>query len=61
MADKARKSSVMSDSRYYDGFDMDEYNKFREIIFKIKLKEDEYKLLLKEKENKGNIIPYLFK
>ena len=34
----------MSDSRYYDGFDMDEYNKFREIIFKIKLKEDEYKL-----------------
>ena len=55
MTDKARKSSVMSDSEYYDGFDLDEYNKSREIIFKIKLKEDEYKLLLKEKKNKGNI------
>ena len=61
MTDKARKSSVMSDSEYYDGFDLDEYNKSREIIFKIKLKEDEYKLLLKEKKNKGNISPYLFK
>ena len=57
MTDKARKSSVMSDSEYYDGFDLDEYNKSREIIFKIKLKEDEYKLLLKEKKNKGNISP----
>ena len=61
MSDKARKSSVMSDSEYFDGFDMDEYNKSREIIFKIKLKEDEYKLLMKEKKNKGNISPYLFK
>ena len=61
MTDKARKCSVMSDSEYYDGFDLDEYNKSREIIFKIKLKEDEYKLLLKEKKNKGNISPYLFK
>ena len=61
MTDKARKSSVMSDSECYDGFDLDEYNKSREIIFKIKLKEDEYKLLLKEKKNKGNISPYLFK
>ena len=61
MTDKARKSSVMSDSEYYDGFDLDEYNKSREIIFKIKLKEDEYKLLLKEKKNNGNISPYLFK
>ena len=61
MTDKARKSSVMSDSEYYDGFDLDEYNKSREIIFKIKLKEDEYKLLLKEKKNKGNNSPYLFK
>ena len=61
MTDKARKSSVMSDSEYYDGFDLDEYNKSREIIFKIKLKEDEYKLLMKKKKNKGNISPYLFK
>ena len=61
MTDKARKSSVMSDSEYFDGFDIDEYNKSREIIFKIKLKEDEYKLLMKEKKNKGNISPYLFK
>ena len=58
--EKARKSSVMSDSDYMD-FDFDEYNKSREIIFKIKLKEDEYKLLLKEKKNKGHVSPYLFK
>ena len=58
--EKARKSSVMSDSDNMD-FDFDEYNKSREIIFKIKLKEDEYKLLLKEKKNKGHVSPYLFK
>jgi hypothetical protein len=58
--EKARKSSVMIDSENMD-FDFDEYNKSREIIFKIKLKEDEYKLLLKEKKNKGHISPYLFK
>ena len=58
--EKARKSSVMSDSDNMD-FDFDEYNKSREIIFKIKLKEDEYKLLLKEKKNKGHLSPYLFK
>ena len=58
--EKARKSSVMSDSDNMD-FDFDEYNKSREIIFKIKLKEDEYKLLLKEKKNKGHASPYLFK
>ena len=58
--EKARKSSVMSESENMD-FDFDEYNKSREIIFKIKLKEDEYKLLLKEKKNKGHLSPYLFK
>ena len=58
--EKARKSSVMSDNENMD-FDFDEYNKSREIIFKIKLKEDEYKLLLKEKKNKGHLSPYLFK
>ena len=58
--EKARKSSVMSDSDNMD-FDFDEYNKSREIIFKIKLKEDEYKLLMKEKKNKGHVSPYLFK
>ena len=58
--EKARKSSVMSDSDNMD-FDFDEYNKSREIIFKIKLKEDEYKLLLKEKKNKGHVSPYLIK
>ncbi len=58
--EKARKSSVMIDSDNMD-FDFDEYNKSREIIFKIKLKEDEYKLLLKEKKNKGHVSPYLFK
>ena len=50
----------MCDSDNMD-FDFDEYNKSREIIFKIKLKEDEYKLLLKEKKNKGHVSPYLFK
>jgi len=58
--EKARKSSVMIDNENMD-FDFDEYNKSREIIFKIKLKEDEYKLLLKEKKNKGHLSPYLFK
>ena len=52
-----KKSSVISESE----LDFDDYSKCREIIFKIKLSQDEYKLLLKEKKNKGHISPYLFK
>ena len=52
-----KKSSVITESE----FDFDDYSKCREIIFKIKLSPDEYKLLLKEKKNKGPISPYLFK
>ena len=60
MTEKARKSSVMTESENYD-IDFDEYNKSREIIFKIKLNQNEYNLLLKEKKNKGHVSPYLFK
>ena len=42
-------------------FENDEYSKFKEIVFKIKLNQEEYKAFLKEKKNKGNIAPYLFK
>ena len=42
-------------------FENDEYSKFKEIVFKIKLNQEEYKAFLKEKKNKGNISPYLFK
>jgi hypothetical protein len=52
-----KKSSVITESE----IDFDDYSKCREIIFKIKLTQDEFKLLLKEKKNKGHISPYLFK
>ena len=42
-------------------FENDEYSKFKEIVFKIKLNQEEYNTFLKEKKNKGNISPYLFK
>ena len=58
--EKAKKSSIINESEI-DGFDFDDYSKCREIIFKIKLSQDEYKLLLKEKKNKGHLSPYLFK
>ena len=58
--ERGRKSSVLIESDV-DGLDFDDYSKCREIIFKIKLNQDEYKLLLKEKKNKGHISPYLFK
>ena len=53
-----KKSSVITESE----IDYEDYSKCREIIFKIKLSQDEYKLLLKEKKNnKGPLSPYLFK
>ena len=58
--ERGRKSISVIESDA-DGLDFDDYNKCREIIFKIKLNQDEYKLLLKEKKNKGHLSPYLFK
>ena len=53
-----KKSSVITESE----IDYEDYSKCREIIFKIKLSQDEYKLLLKEKKNnKGTLSSYLFK
>ena len=53
-----KKSSVITESE----IDYEDYSKCREIIFKIKLSQEEYKLLLKEKKNnKGPLSPYLFK
>ncbi len=58
---RASMAKFIKDSENTGGFDYDDYSKCREIIFKIKLNPDEYKLLLKEKKNKGKVSPYLFK
>ena len=58
--DRSKKSGGMRDENF-DKRNFDDYSKFREIVFKIKLNQDEYKLLLKEKKNKGGISPNLFK
>ena len=57
----SRRSGNIKDGENFDKLDNDEYARFREIVFKIKLNQDEYKILLKEKKNKGHISPYLFK
>ena len=57
----SRRSGNLKDGENFDKLDNDEYARFREIVFKIKLNQDEYKILLKEKKNKGHISPYLFK
>ena len=62
--ERGKRSSMarfVKDSENTGGFNYDDYSKCREIIFKIKLNPDEYKLLLKEKKNKGKVSPYLFK
>ena len=56
--DRSRRSGGMREG---DNLDNDEYSKYREIVFKIKLNQDEYKNLLKEKKNKGHSSPYIFK
>ena len=56
-----RRSGNLKDGENFDKLENDEYSRFREIVFKIKLNQDEYKILLKEKKNKGHISPYLFK
>ena len=57
----SRRSGNLKDGENFDKLDNDEYARFREIVFKIKLNQDEYKILLKEKKNKGHISPNLFK
>ena len=58
---RASMARFVKDSENTGGFDYDDYSKCREIIFKIKLNPDEFKLLQKEKKNKGKVSPYLFK
>jgi hypothetical protein len=62
--ERGKRSSManfVKDSENTGGYDYDDYSKCREIIFKIKLNPDEYKLLAKEKKNKGKVSPLLFK
>ena len=59
---RASMARFVKDSDNTGGFDYDDFSKCREIIFKIKLNPDEYKLLLKEKKNKGGkVSSFLFK
>ena len=59
--ERSRMAGGKKEGENLDKMNMDDYSKFKEIIFKIKLNQDEFKLLMKEKKNKGNISPYLFK
>ena len=59
--DRSRKGAGMREYENIDKRNFDDYSKFKEIVFKIKLSQDEFKLLLKEKKNKGGISPNLFK
>ena len=62
--ERGKRSSManfVKDSENTGGYDYDDYSKCREIIFKIKLNPDEYKLLTKEKKNKGKVSSLLFK
>ena len=62
--ERGKRSSManfVKDSENTGGYDYDDYSKCREIVFKIKLNPDEYKLLTKEKKNKGKVSPLLFK
>ena len=58
---RASMARFVKDSENTGGYDYDDFSKCREIIFKIKLNPDEYKLLQKEKKNKGKLSPFLFK
>ena len=58
---RASMARFVKDSENTGGFDYSDYTKCKEIIFKIKLNPDEYKLLTKEKKNKGKVSSYLFK
>ena len=58
---RASMFNFIKDSENTGGYDYEDYTKCKEIIFKIKLNPNEYKMLLKEKKNKGKLSPYLFK
>ena len=58
---RASMAKFLKDSENTGGYNYEDYSKCREIIFKIKLNPEEYKLLLKEKKNKGKVSPNLFK
>ena len=58
---RASMAKFVKDSENTGSFNYEDYSKCREIIFKIKLNPEEYKLLLKEKKNKGKLSPNLFK
>ena len=47
---RASMANFVKDSENTGGFEYDDYSKCREIIFKIKLNRDEYKLLTKQKK-----------
>ena len=59
--DRSRKGAGMREYENIDKRNFDDYSKFKEIVFKIKLSQDEFKLLLKEKKNKGGLSLNLFK
>ena len=59
--DRNRRNGGMKEGDNFDVGEFDDYSKFKEIVFKIKLSQDEDKTLLKEKKNIGHISPYLFK
>ena len=59
--DRSRKGPGIREYENIDKRNYDDYSKFKEIVFKIKLNQDEFKLLLKEKKNKGGLSPNLFK
>ena len=59
--DKNRRIGLSKEGEKNFDMDYDDYSRYKEIVFKIKLNQDEYKLFLKEKKNKGNVSPYLFK
>ena len=59
---RASMFNFIKDSENTGGYENEDYTKCKEIIFKIKLNPNEYKMLLKEKKNKGGkVSPYLFK
>lgn len=58
---RASMANFVKDSENTGGYDYEDFSKCKEIIFKIKLNPDEYKLLTKEKKNKGKVSSYLFK
>lgn len=63
-SERGKRASMFNftkDSENTGGYDYEDYTKCKEIIFKIKLNPDEYKMLVKEKKNKGKVSPYLFK